>query len=176
LRKFWRLFYTSDALTISDEAPNEKELKALHTCIKKVNEDIEAFSFNTSVSAFMICVNELTDLKCNKRQVLEPLTVLLSPFAPHLAEELWEALGHEPSVTKAPYPVHEEKYLVESTKDYPVSFNGKVRFNISLPANMGKDDIEKAALADERAAKHLEGKTVRKVIVVPGRIVNIVVG
>jgi leucyl-tRNA synthetase len=176
LRKFWRLFYTNDALSVSDEAANEKELKALHTCIKKVNEDIEAFSFNTSVSAFMICVNELTELKCNKRQILEPLTVLLSPFAPHIAEELWAALGHAPSVTIAPYPVHEAKYLVESTKDYPVSFNGKVRFNISLPADMGKEEIEKAALADERAAKHLEGKTVRKVIVVPGRIVNIVVG
>lgn len=176
LRKFWRLFHQGEALSISDEAPNAKELKALHTCIKKVNEDIEAFSFNTSVSAFMICVNELNDLKCNKRQILEPLTILLSPFAPHLAEELWEKLGHAPSVSQAPYPTHNEKYLVESTKDYPVSFNGKVRFNISLPATMSKEDVEKAALADERTEKYLGGKSIRKVIVVPGRIVNVVVG
>ncbi len=176
LRKFWRLFYTNDIVAISDEAPNEKELKALHTCIKKVNEDIEAFSFNTSVSAFMICVNELTDLKCNKRKILEPLTVLLSPFAPHLAEELWEKLGYQPSVTQATYPEYEEKYLVESTKDYPVSFNGKVRFNISLPANMPKEEIEKAALTDARTEKYLDGKSIRKIIVVPGRIVNIVIG
>jgi leucyl-tRNA synthetase len=176
LRKFWRLFHASDAVSISDEAPNEKELKALHTCIKKVNEDIEAFSFNTSVSAFMICTNELTELGCNTRAILEPLTVLLAPFAPHIAEELWAKLGHAPSVTQAPYPVFEAKYLTESTKDYPVSFNGKVRFNITLPADMAKDDVEKAALADERTEKYLEGKSIRKIIVVPGRIVNVVLG
>ena len=159
-----------------DEAPNEKELKALHTCIKKVNEDIEAFSFNTSVSAFMICTNELTELGCNNRAILEPLTVLLAPFAPHTAEELWAKLGHKPSVTQVPFPQHNDKYFIESTKDYPVSFNGKVRFNITLPADMAKDDVEKAALADERTEKYLEGKSIRKIIVVPGRIVNVVLG
>jgi leucyl-tRNA synthetase len=176
LRKFWRLFHANDAVSISAEKPTEKELKALHTCIKKVNEDIEAFSFNTSVSAFMICTNELTELGCNKREILEPLTVLLAPFAPHIAEELWAKLGHAPSVTQAPYPVFNPEFLTESTKDYPVSFNGKVRFNLSLPATMPAPEVEKAALADERTAKFLEGKTIKKIIVVPGRIVNVVIG
>jgi leucyl-tRNA synthetase len=176
LRKLWRLFHNNENVAISEETPNEKELKALHTCIKKVNEDIEAFSFNTSVSAFMICVNELTEMSCNKRKILEPLTVLLAPFAPHSAEELWAKLGHAPSVTQAPYPVFEAKYLTESTKEYPVSFNGKVRFNLSLPATLPAAEVEKAALADERTTKFLEGKTIKKIIVVPGRIVNVVIG
>jgi len=115
-------------------------------------------------------------MSCNKRQILEPLTVLLAPFAPHSAEELWAKLGHAPSVTQVPYPVFEAKYLTESTKDYPVSFNGKVRFNLSLPATMPAPEVEKAALADERTAKFLEGKTIKKIIVVPGRIVNVVLG
>lgn len=176
LRKFWRLSHREGDFIVSDEVPNEKELKALHTCIKKVNEDMENFSFNTSVSAFMICTNELTELKCNKRSIIEPLVILLSPFAPHMAEELWEKLGHSDSVTRQPYPTHEEKHLVESTKNYPVSFNGKVRFQIALPADMGKEDVEASVMADERTAKYLDGKQIRKVIVVPGRIVNIVIG
>ncbi|MDX5326678.1 MAG: class I tRNA ligase family protein, partial [Bacteroidota bacterium] len=176
LRKFWRLSHREGDFIVSDEVPNEKELKALHTCIKKVNEDMKNFSFNTSVSAFMICTNELTDLKCNKRSIIEPLVILLSPFAPHMAEELWEKLGHLDSVTRQPYPTHEEKHLVESTKNYPVSFNGKVRFQIALPADMGKEDVEASVMADERTAKYLDGKQIRKVIVVPGRIVNIVIG
>ncbi|MDX5429286.1 MAG: class I tRNA ligase family protein [Bacteroidota bacterium] len=176
LRKFWRLSHREGDFIVSDEVPNEKELKALHTCIKKVNEDMENFSFNTSVSAFMICTKELTDLKCNKRSIIEPLVILLSPFAPHMAEELWEKLGHSDSVTRQPYPTHEEKHLVESTKNYPVSFNGKVRFQITLPADMGKEDVEASVMADERTAKYMDGKQIRKVIVVPGRIVNIVIG
>lgn len=171
LRKVERLFSE-----ISDDQPTAEELKALHTCIKKVNEDIENFSFNTSVSAFMICVNELTSLKCNKRSILEPLTILLSPFAPHTAEELWSVLGHSPSVTQREYPTHNEEFLVESSVEYPVQFNGKTRFNISVPADLDRKGIEEAVMADERSAKWLDGVQVRKVIVVPGRIVNIVVG
>ncbi len=172
VKKFWRLFQQE----ISTEKPNEKELKALHTCIKKVNADIEAFSFNTSISAFMICTNELLDLKCSKRAILEPLAILISPFAPHIAEELWQQLGHNQSIETAPFPVHEEKYLVESNKSYPVSFNGKMRFQLELPLSLSKEEVEKAALADERTNKYLDGKTIRKIIVVPGKIVNIVVG
>ncbi len=171
-RKFWRLFQNG----VSAEKASEKELKALHTCIKKVNEDIENFSFNTSVSAFMICTNELNDLKCNKREILEPLAVLISPFAPHIAEELWSTLGKEDGISQVEFPTHNEKYLVESNKNYPVSFNGKMRFTLELPLSMGKADIEKAVMAHEKTAGYIEGKTVRKVIVVPGKIINIVVG
>jgi leucyl-tRNA synthetase len=141
-----------------------------------VGEDIENFSFNTSVSAFMIATNELTDLKANNREVLEPLVRLISPFAPHLAEELWEKLGGGGSVTHSEYPTHNESYLVESSKNYPVSFNGKVRFQLELPLDMSKDDIEKAVMADERTAAQIGDKQVRKMIVVPGRIINIVIG
>lgn len=155
--------------------PSEKELRALHKCIKKVREDIENFSFNTAVSAFMICVNELTELKTSSRSILEPLVVLLSPFAPHTAEELWAQLGHEPSVTQQPYPTFNETYLVESTIDYPVQFNGKTRFNVIVPADLDRKGIEAQVLADTRSAKWLEGVQIRKIIVVPGRIVNVVV-
>ncbi|NVK27623.1 MAG: leucine--tRNA ligase [Flavobacteriia bacterium] len=171
LRKLTRLFEN-----INDDKPSAEELKTLHKTIKKVNEDIENFSFNTSVSAFMICVNELTEAKCGKREILEPLTILLSPFAPHTAEELWVKLGQEPSVTQQAYPEHNEDYLVESNIEYPVQFNGKTRFNISVPVDLDRKGVEEAVMADERSAKWLEGVTVRKVIVVPGRIVNIVVG
>lgn len=171
LRKVERLF-----VDLTDEDASAEELKVLHTCIKKVNEDIENFSFNTSVSAFMICVNELSSLKCNKRTILRDLTILLSPFAPHTAEELWSLLGNQPSVTSQPFPAHNEEYLIESTIEYPVQFNGKTRYNISIPADLDRKGVEEAVMADERSAKWLEGVQVRKVIVVPGRIVNIVVG
>ncbi|NVK05023.1 MAG: leucine--tRNA ligase [Flavobacteriia bacterium] len=170
LRKMSRLFEN-----LSNDEPTADELKSLHKCIKKINEDIENFSFNTSVSAFMICVNELTEQKCSKRAILEPLTILLSPFAPHTAEELWEKLGHAPSVTTQEFPTHNKDYLVESSIEYPVQFNGKTRFNIAVPADLDRKGIEEAVMADERSAKWIEGLTVRKVIVVPGRIVNIVV-
>ncbi len=169
LKKLNRLFEI-----IADDEPSPEELKTLHTCIKKVNEDIENFSFNTSVSAFMICVNELTTAKCSSRAILEPLAILVSPFAPHTAEELWEKLGNDPSVTEQVYPVHNEAFLVESSIEYPVQFNGKTRFNISVAADLDKKAVEEAVLSDERSAKWIEGKTIRKVIVVPGRIVNIV--
>jgi len=175
-RKFWKLFHQGDTFNVSDAPADKKALKAAHTCIKKVGEDIENFSFNTSVSAFMIATNELTDLKANNREVLEPLVRLISPFAPHLAEELWKKLGGEGSVTHSEYPAHNESYLVESSKNYPVSFNGKVRFQLELPLDMSKEDIEKTVMSDERTAEHIGDKQVRKMIVVPGRIINIVIG
>ncbi|MBI5542225.1 MAG: leucine--tRNA ligase [Bacteroidia bacterium] len=174
-RKLWKLYHDeNNKFQISDEKANPQELKALHKLIKKVKEDIEAFSFNTSVSAFMICVNELTELKCNKKEILEPLNIILSPFAPHIAEELWQLMGNNQSILKATYPKFEEYYLVESNKLYPVSFNGKVRYQLELPLNMTKEEIEKAALENEQTKKWLEGKEPKKLIVVPGKIINIV--
>ena len=175
LKKLWRLYHQGGSWSISEAAPNEKELKTLHTLIKKLNEDINNFSFNTSVSAFMIAVNELHDQKCNKQSVLEVLPVLISPFAPHIAEELWDRLGNVGSINEVPYPQHEEKFLVESSVKYPISFNGKVRFTLSLPADMSKDEVEKVVMAEAKTQQYLDGKAPRKVIVVPGRIVNIVV-
>ena len=174
-RKLWKLYHDeNNQFKISDEQANAQELKALHKLIKKVKEDIETFSFNTSVSAFMICVNELTDIKCNKKSILEPLTIILSPFAPHIAEELWQLLGYNESILKATFPKFEESYLIESNKSYPVSFNGKVRYQLELPLNLSKEDIEKAALQNEQTKKWLEGKEPKKLIVVPGKIINIV--
>lgn len=175
LKKFWRLFYNGNEFQLSDEQPNEKELKVLHKTIHKISDDIERFSYNTAISAFMICVNELADLKCNKRAILEPLTIMLSPFAPHIAEELWHKAGHESTVIDAEFPVHDEKYLKEDEIEYPVSFNGKTRFKLMLPADASKEDIESEVLKHEKSEKYLEGKTPKKVIVVPKRIINIVV-
>ena len=176
LKKLWRLYFDdNDQLIVTDEKPSDEELKTLHKTIKKIQSDIERFSFNTGVSAFMICANELTDLKCHKREILVPLAITLSPYAPHIAEELWKALGNSPSISKVPFPKYDEKYLLENTFDYPVSFNGKMRFKLSLPVDMPKDEIEKAAIAAEEAQKWLAGKTVRKIIVVPKRIINVVV-
>ncbi|WKK66392.1 leucine--tRNA ligase [Lutimonas zeaxanthinifaciens] len=174
LKRFWKLFHASGDFSVSDVAPNHEELKVLHKTIKKVDEDIANFSFNTSVSSFMIAVNELTALKCSKRDILEPLTILISPYAPHIAEELWSKLGHKDSISTAVYPEFESKYLVESTKTYPISFNGKMRFTKELPLELDKAAIEKAVLEDERTLKQLDGRTPKKVIVVPGKIVNIV--
>ena len=177
LKKLWRLYFNdNDDVILTENKPSPEELKSLHKAIKKVTSDIERFSFNTGVSAFMICVNELSDLKCQSKEILEPLAVLMSPYAPHIAEEIWNRLGHEPSISNVEYPVHNDSYLVENTFEYPVSFNGKMRFKIALPADMSKEDVEKSALEAEDAQKWLEGKTVRKVIVVPKRIINIVVG
>ena len=176
MRKLYRLYESNGELIITDDKANEKELKTLHKTIKKVNEDIENFSFNTSVSTFMICVNELTDYKCHKREILEPLAILISPYAPHLAEELWSKLGYKVSISTAIYPQYNEEFLVESAHEYPVSFNGKMRFKLPLPLNLSKEEIEKAAIENEKSIPHLEGKTIRKVIVVPGKIINIVVG
>ena len=174
LRKLWRLYFNDNGWQVTDEAPTPEMLKALHKTIKKVNEDIENFSFNTSVSQFMICVNELSSLKCHHRDVLTPLAVLVAPFAPHIAEELWKRLGNAESVTYAPYPVHEDKYLQEDSKEYPVSFNGKVRFKRAYATSMSVAEIEQAILADPQTAEQLQGNTPKKVIVVPNRIINIV--
>ena len=174
LRRFWRLFYNRDGeYVVSDEAPTPAELKILHKTIKKVGEDIENFSFNTSISAFMICLNELEG--CNKRFILEPLVVLIAPFAPHIAEELWESLGHTTSVCDASFPEYDEKYLVEDSIEYPISFNGKMRYKKVLPAGLTPKQVEESVVSDPAAAKYLDGKTPKKVIVVPGKIVNVVI-
>ena len=175
LKRLWGLFYKGDDVNISDAEPTAEELKTLHKTIKKVTSDIEHFSFNTAISAFMICVNELNSAKCNKRAILEPLVVLLAPFAPHIAEELYHVLGNESTVCDAAFPKHDEKYLAENTVKYPISFNGKVRFTLELAADLNPKQVEEIALADEQTAKYLDGKSIKKVIVVPKKIVNIVI-
>ena len=175
LRKVWRMFYDRDGFIVTDEKATPEELKALHKLIGKVRTDIEAFSFNTAVSAFMIAVNELTDLKCSKKEILEPLAILLSPFAPHIAEELWEALGHNESITYASFPEYVEAYTVENNCTYAVSFNGKTRFTVELPLDMSREDVDAHVRGLEQTAKYVGEGNIVKVIVVPGKIVNIVV-
>ncbi|NNL81761.1 MAG: class I tRNA ligase family protein, partial [Winogradskyella sp.] len=174
LKKLWKLYVDDNGLKVNDAEPNKENLKTLHKTIKKVEEDIENFSFNTSVSTFMIAVNELTAQKCTSKQILQPLLVLISPYAPHIAEELWEALGHDQSISTASFPVYDESHLVESSKEYPISFNGKTRFTMELSLDLSKEDIEKAVLANDKTQAQLQGRTPKKVIVVPGKIVNIV--
>ena len=175
-RKFWKLFHPGGTFQVTEGTADKAALKSAHACIKKVSEDIEQLSLNTAVSAFMICTNELTDQKCNHRKVLEPLVRLIAPFAPHMAEELWEKLGGNGSVTRAPFPEFNADYLVESTKNYPVSFNGKMRFQLELSLELSPKEVEAAVLADARTATHVGDKSIRKIIVVPGKIINIVVG
>lgn len=177
LRKFWRLFHNNaeENFSLSDEAPSPAELKILHKTIKKATEDIENFSFNTSVSAFMVCVNELQDLKCNKRSILEPLSIILSPYAPHITEELWQLCGHTNSISTAEWPLFNAEYLVENEFNYPISFNGKVRFNMNFALDTDLKEMETAILNDPQTLKYLEGKTPKKVIIVKGKIVNVVV-
>lgn len=175
IKKMWNLFYKGGELTVGDAKPSAEELKSLHKLIKKVTWDIEHFSYNTSISAFMICVNELTALKCSSKEVLENLIVLISPFAPHLAEELWHAIGNQTTVCDAAWPELKEEYLVESTVNYAVSFNGKVRFNIQVANGTGKEEVERLALENPDSEKWMAGKTPKKVIVVPNKIVNIVI-
>ena len=174
LKKFWRLFFDCDTLLVTDAKPSAAELKALHTLIGKEQEDIESFSYNTNISAFMIAVNTLTDLKTTSREILEPLVVLLAPFAPHMAEELWEALGHSDSVTKAAFPEFNPALIVEDSVKYPVSFNGKMRFTVDLPKSASPAEVEAAVKALPDTARYVGDQTIVKVIVVPGRIVNIV--
>ena len=179
LKKLWKLYHSGENETffVDDSPPSEglgEAFKSLHKTIKKVTEDIENFSFNTSVSQFMICVNELATLKCNHRKILEPLAIVISPYAPHIAEELWAQLGHLGSISTVPFPVYEEKYLVESEKEYPVSFNGKMRFTIKLPLDLTVPQIQEIVMADERTIKQLEGRTPNKVIIVPGKVINFV--
>ncbi|MCL4124743.1 UNVERIFIED_CONTAM: hypothetical protein GTU68_010288 [Idotea baltica] len=174
LKKLYKLFYNGEHFEVSDATPTKDELKTLHKTIKKVEEDIENFSFNTSVSTFMIAVNEFTAQKCNKREILEPLLILISPYAPHIAEELWSQLGHTESISTVPFPKFDAKHLVESAKNYPISFNGKMRFTLELPLDLSKEEIEKTVMAHEKTQAQLAGRTPKKVIVVPGKIVNIV--
>ncbi|SIO18599.1 leucine--tRNA ligase [Algoriphagus halophilus] len=176
LRKLWNLYHTNKGeFQVSDAEPSKEEYKALHKAIKKMEEDMANFSFNTSVSSFMICVNELSGLKSNKRKILEPLAVLVSPYAPHIAEELWSLLGHTTSITESSFPAFDESYLKESAFEYPVMINGKMRAKINLDLSLSKEEIEKAALADEIVQKWLDGKSPKKMIVVPGKIVNVVI-
>ncbi len=175
LKKLWKLFYGTGSLVVTDAEPTKAELKTLHKTIKKIAEDIERFSFNTSISNFMICVNELTDAKCNKRVILEPLLICLSPYAPHITEELWKQLGHNESISTAPFPIHNEEYLVDDSVNYPVSFNGKVKFTLELAATLTPQEVEAIVRANEQTIKFLDGKEPKKVIVVPKKIVNMVV-
>ena len=175
LKRLWALFYKGDTMQLTDEKPSAEALKSLHKLIKKVSGDIETFSYNTSVAAFMICVNELTSMKCRSREIYEPLVVLLTPFAPHIAEELWHVLGHDTTVCDAQWPTWNEDYLKESTVKYTVLFNGKPRYNIEVPAGTAQDEVQRIALADDGAARWLDGKQPKKVIVVPNKIVNVVV-
>lgn len=174
LKKLWRLYFDDNGSIVTNDEPTADMYKSLHKTIKKVTEDIENFSFNTSVSQFMICVNELATLKCHHRAILEPLAIVMSPYAPHIAEELWKQLGHEGSIALVEFPIFEAKYLVESEKEYPVSFNGKMRFTMKLPLDLTKEQIEEIVMADERTQAQLQGRTPNKVIIVPGKIINLV--
>ena len=174
LKKLWRLYHPNDEFSVNEEPASKESLKSLHQTIKKVTEDIENFSYNTCISSFMICVNDLTAQKCNEKEILEPLAVLLAPFAVHFSEELWQLLGHSFSVSKASFPIHEPKFILESSKNYPVSFNGKMRFTIELSLTLKSQEIEKLILEDERTQQQLHGRVPKKVIIVPGKIINIV--
>ncbi|WP_291063101.1 MULTISPECIES: leucine--tRNA ligase [unclassified Empedobacter] len=176
LKKFWRLFHSgeNEAFLVYEEEPTKEEMKVLHQTIKKVDEDVNNFSFNTSVSTFMIAVNELGKLKTTKRAILEPLAIIISPYAPHIAEELWSKLGHETSVAHADFPVFEEKWLIADAKEYPVSFNGKMKFLLELPLSLSKDEIQEIVMNDERTIKQLGDRTPKNIIIVPGKIINIV--
>lgn len=174
LKKFWKLYVGDSGVKVTDKEASKEDLKTLHKTIKKVTEDIEQFSFNTSVSNFMIAVNELSAQKCTSRSILEPLLILISPYAPHIAEELWSKLGHKDSISTVSFPKFDPKHLIESTKNYPISFNGKMRFTLELSLDLSKDEIEKTVLAHEKTIAQLEGRVPKKVIVVPGKIVNIV--
>lgn len=174
LKKLWRLYLDDNGAKFTDAAPTKDNLKTLHKTIKKVAEDIENFSFNTSVSTFMICVNELSSQKCTSKEILEALAILVSPYAPHIAEELWQQLGHNTSIATAPFPKFDASHLVESSKEYPVSFNGKMRFKLELPLDMSKDEIEATVMAHEKTIAQLQGREPKKVIIVPGKIINIV--
>jgi leucyl-tRNA synthetase len=174
LKKLWKLYFDDHGFKVSNDEPTKDNLKTLHKTIKKVEEDIENFSFNTSVSTFMIAVNELTAQHCTSKAILEPLLILVSPYAPHIAEELWSHLGHNESISIAPFPKFEASHLVESTKNYPISFNGKMRFTLELPLDLSKDEIEAAVMSHDKTKAQLEGRKPKKVIIVPGKIVNIV--
>jgi len=174
LKKLWKLYFDQNGLKLTDSEPTKEALKSLHKTIQKVTEDIDNFSFNTSVSTFMICVNELSSQKCTARAILEPLAVLISPYAPHIAEELWNQMGHQESIAFENFPKFESKYVVEDQKVYPISFNGKMRFTFELPLDLSKDEIEKRVMEHPKTKEYLGDRIPKKVIIVPGKIVNIV--
>jgi len=176
IKKLWRLFFDEQngALWIEDN-PNANELKSLHKAIKKIEEDTERFSFNTGVSTFMILVNELSDIKCHKKAILEPMLIMLAPYAPHIAEELWRQIGNTNSVLDASFPVYEEKYLIETSKEYPISVNGKLRTTMNISLEATQEEVEKLALGNEVVQKWIEGKTPKKIIYVKNKMVNVVV-
>jgi leucyl-tRNA synthetase len=175
LKKLWRLFINENGVQVTDEKATREELKVLHKTIKKIEEDTERFSFNTAVSAFMVCVNELQDLKCHKREILEPVLILLTPYAPHIAEELWKQLGNEGFIVDASFPELDEQHLVESTKDYPVSINGKMRTQIRIELNASEAQVQEVVLANEVVQKWIEDKPLKKFIFVKGKMVNVVI-
>ncbi len=175
IKKFWKLYFDSDDLIVDNSKADDNNLKVLHKCIKKVSSDIESFSFNTAVSTLMITVNELTTQKCRSKEILEPLLVVLAPFAPHICEEIWERMGNTESIVYSTFPEHSESYLQDSTKIYPVSINGKLKYKIELPSDFSKDEIEAAILSDENFIKKLEGNKPKRVIIIPGKIINFVV-
>ena len=175
LKKTWRLFYDQEKLIVTNNKPSPEAYKILHQTIKKVTDDIERYSFNTCISTFMICVNELSALKCSNREILAPFIVLLSPFAPHFSEELWSVLGHSKSIEFEPFPLFDLSHVTETTKDYPVSFNGKMRFTLKLSLSLSIDEIKEIVINEERTQNQLQGNPPKKIIVVPGKIINIVI-
>ena len=175
LKKFWNLFFLNDTFNLSQDSPSEESIKILNQTIKKVTNDIEKFSLNTCISSFMICVNKLSDEKCNSESVLKPLVILISPFAPHFAEELWSLMGNSQSIVDEPFPVYDDSVLVESEKLYPISFNGKTKFTLNLPLDLSNEEIEKTVLNNQQTKKFLDNKKPKKVIIVKGKIINIVV-
>jgi len=176
LKKLWRLFFDEQkGKLVTEEKASQEELKILHKTIKKVEEDTERFSYNTSVSAFMVCVNELTELKCHKKEILEPVLILLAPYAPHVSEELWQLLGNDHSILDAPYPVFNQQFLVESSKEYPVSVNGKLRTQIDISLDASQQQVEEIVMANAVVQKWMEGRPPKKIIFVKGKMVNVVV-
>jgi leucyl-tRNA synthetase len=176
LKKLWRLFFDEQkGLIITTDTPTNAELKILHKTIKKIGEDTERFSYNTAVSAFMVCVNELMDVKCHKREILQPLIILLTPYAPHISEELWHVLGNKDTILDAPFPKLEEKYLVETAKEYPISINGKLRTQLVMDLNADQKQVEEIVLQNAVVQKWLEGKAPKKIIYVKGKMVNVVI-
>ena len=175
LKKFWNLFFIDDEINLSSDEPSKESLKSLHKTIKKVSEDIEKLSLNTCISSFMICINELSSMNCNNRLILKDLLILISPFAPHFAEELWSQIGNSMSIVEEKYPKYEEKYLVESEKVYPVSFNGKTKFTLNLSLDLNHQEIEKIVLSNEKTKSILNNNNPKKIIIVPGKIINIVI-
>ena len=174
LKKFWRLFFSDNKLNVTNNKPSIDSMRTFHQTVKKIDDEIKSMSFNTCISTFMICVNKLTSLNCKERSILEPLTILIAPFAPHMAEELWRLLGNRNSIVNEKFPIHDDSFLVESEKDYPISFNGKMKFTLKLSLELSIDEIKTIIMNEKRVMKQLKNQTLKKIIIVPGKIINIV--